>query len=368
MRILYLTPEFGGQTGGIGTSLATLATGLQRLGHEISVITRSPVAEECWRGELDVRALPCSAGHFARWVFRSRAAILGSLVNADVIHAPEWGAVGSLVPRRAGPLVTRLDTPSWMVRELSGRTDANARERLVEIAERVQARRSKLILAPSAAIAAAVTNKWRLDPQRVRYLPNPIDLSQFRALRLGDVVDRAGIVFLGRVEPRKGLHDVAHTLAKVSARQNTMVTAIGSGHDSLLAAEITRTFELHGGAIEFTGPLRHGDAMARLSTAKVLVIPSRWENAPVVALEGMALGIPIVANCVGGLVDIVSHGRTGFLLPVDDAAAWVHCLERLISDEALNQRLSDNARFAVQKYDVSTVARNVERLYLEAAG
>jgi glycosyltransferase involved in cell wall biosynthesis len=84
--------------------------------------------------------------------------------------------------------------------------------------------------------------------------------------------------------------------------------------------------------------------------AHVLVVPSSYEGFGIVYLEGMGFGLPAIATTAGAAGEIITHGRDGYLIEPDDAAALAGYLHELATDRKLLLRLSLNAmkRFSVQ--------------------
>jgi glycosyltransferase involved in cell wall biosynthesis len=98
--------------------------------------------------------------------------------------------------------------------------------------------------------------------------------------------------------------------------------------------------------------------------ASVLALSSLREGLPNVVLEGMASGLPVVATAVGGVAEVVEHGRSGLLSPASDAAGLAASLVRLLSDEDQRARMATRARsVAEREYSMAVmVARHEELL------
>jgi glycosyltransferase involved in cell wall biosynthesis len=153
----------------------------------------------------------------------------------------------------------------------------------------------------------------------------------------GDLV--AGIVTVLR--PGKG-HDVA--LAAVSAlRERFPRLRLLVAGDGPAAPEVRRLAASLAGAAILTG--HRADVMAVLDALDVLVHPSRADALPTVLLEAMAAGVPVVATAVGGIPEIVEHGRTGILLdPAVGGSELAAALAPLLADAGLRHRLAGESR------------------------
>ena len=101
-------------------------------------------------------------------------------------------------------------------------------------------------------------------------------------------------------------------------------------------------------------------------TFDVLAVPSFTEGFPLVIVEAMLAGIPVVASAVGGIPEIVVDGDTGLLVPPHDAPALADALRRLLGDPDLRQAMAARCRqVALAQYTAATMAAHFETLYRE---
>jgi glycosyltransferase involved in cell wall biosynthesis len=135
----------------------------------------------------------------------------------------------------------------------------------------------------------------------------------------------------------------------------------GEGH---LRPELeARIAELEvGDIVSLPGNLHDlGDVMA---AADLLAMPSLWEGLPMVLLEAMARGLPVVGTRINGLVDIITEGREGLLVEVDDSAALAGAIGKLGADTARRLEMGLAARALVnEKFDFRRVYDDLCRVY-----
>ena len=101
----------------------------------------------------------------------------------------------------------------------------------------------------------------------------------------------------------------------------------------------------------------------------LLALPPLQETAPVVILEAMAAGKPVVATDVGGVRDLIEDGRTGYVVPASDPSAMADRIRRLLSDEHARVEMGRQARLAAaRRFRRDAVADRYRAIYLEVAG
>jgi glycosyltransferase involved in cell wall biosynthesis len=98
------------------------------------------------------------------------------------------------------------------------------------------------------------------------------------------------------------------------------------------------------------------------------VLPSEREGMPLVLLEALAMGLPIVATDVPGNRDLVSDGQNGLLVPLGDAAALRQALLSVTTDPERYRRMSETSRRLAERYSWQAVSAEFEQIYAQAAG
>jgi glycosyltransferase involved in cell wall biosynthesis len=197
-------------------------------------------------------------------------------------------------------------------------------------------------------------------------VPNAIDVDRFRPREGPRAPGPVRALTVAGLTEIKRVDVLLEALALIAARPGAPRIELDLVGDGPLAEPLRAQAAELGVAVRFHG-FQPGPAVARLMRdADVLVLPSRWENLPVVLLEAMASGIPSVASRVGGVPEIVDAG-TGATVPAQDAGA--------LADALLNVagRLDDfdpaalHAR-AAARYGFDAVARRWLELYAATRG
>ena len=353
-----------------------MAPALAQLGHDVCVVTRgehASVVEE--NGVRIVRLVQrwFPEPRVERLISRRAFAAATDAFRPDVAQAAEWEASGWWITRAGDvPLVTRLATPTYIVEELN--RGAPARETaFVRRLERDQTRRSAAILAPTRALADRVARDWKLERPAIHVVPNPVAGDEVRRLGATEVDERLPlpyIAFVGRLERRKGILELGKALGAVLPR-HPHLHAVIVGRDAgesggAVMEEFAADVGLVSDRVQLLGELPRERVLPIMERATLLVLPSRWENFANVALEGLALGKPLIATRVGGFTEFLEHDVNAWLVPPGDAPALATELDRRLSDPEGLDRVGASARTSATQFDVGKIATRLITVYEEA--
>ena len=160
--------------------------------------------------------------------------------------------------------------------------------------------------------------------------------------------EHRGIVSVGRLNAQKNHAMLIRAFAALGPAEDTL-TVYGEGPLRVELESLIRQLGLEGRVLL---PGQVSDIPAAIRGAKVFVLPSDFEGMPNALLEAMALGLPCIAtDCpCGGPAMVVREGENGLLIPVGDESALTERLARLLGDEALRTRLSENARRTAESF------------------
>jgi D-inositol-3-phosphate glycosyltransferase len=184
-----------------------------------------------------------------------------------------------------------------------------------------------------------------------------------RALGLG-----AGplLLFVGRIQPLKGL-DVAIRALAALGRADARLLVVGGSSGAGGDVEVERIRALIdelgvGSQVSFSPPQPHHLLSSYYRAADVVLVPSRSESFGLVALEAAACGVPVVASGVGGLLTLVDHGRTGFLVPDRDPDHFAAHVAHLLDDPDDAARMSRVAAERARRYTWGFAAARLRRV------
>jgi glycosyltransferase involved in cell wall biosynthesis len=314
VRILHVIQELG--TGGAERIVLTLARGAQDAGHEVAVVAApGPLADELNAERFDlpfVRRRP--------WRVPGAASAVRKAVREwrpDLVHAHNPGiAVAVRFGSRTPGLVSVHGVPEadWPAAVRALRL---SRLPAVACGPGVEAALAEHSLEPLATI-----------PNAVGPAPPPTALGH----------DGLVVLSVGRLVESKNHQLVIRALAGLP---DTVLEIAGDGS---LREELERVAERAGVSdrVRFLG--ERPDARALMGAADAVVLASRAEGLPLVALEALASGTPLVATAVRGLRELLTDGENALLVPPEDPDALAAALRRVLSDVDLAARLGEAGR------------------------
>ena len=219
-----------------------------------------------------------------------------------------------------------------------------------------------LIVATSQGVARDLTGAFGVDPDRIRVIPNPVDLDRVRAAR-GEAVDERLlppgdgplIVAAGRLADAKNYPLMIESFAALRQRLPARLCILGQGElegqlRQLIAARgLTDSVRLAGFQ---SNPWKY------IARADVFLLTSRYEGFGNVLIEAMACGVPVVATVSPGTADIVRDGVDGLLIATHTPRAIADALMRVLGDADYRAELRSNAKTSAKRFGLpDAVAR-----------
>jgi glycosyltransferase involved in cell wall biosynthesis len=312
----------------------------------------------------------------ARWDPRSVARLrrLGASGLFAVVHSQ--GARADFLARLALLGVDGVALVSTVQMPVDGFDVGPVRRRLYGALDGVGRGRVDRFVVVSAALHRRLVAGWRLPPERVRLIPNGVDVPDDVA---ADAADRAArrrslgvdpaaplVGAVGRLVWQKGFDTLVEAMPAVLARRpETRLVVVGDGPERGRLERLARDRGV-AGAVAFAG--FRADLPALLAAFDVLAAPSRREGAPLVTLEAMARGVPVVASAIPALAEQVRDGVEGLLVDADSPAALARALVRVLADRSLAARLGAAGRERVRAdFDARDMVARTLALYEEVA-
>jgi glycosyltransferase involved in cell wall biosynthesis len=222
-------------------------------------------------------------------------------------------------------------------------------------------RRAVRVLAAHVAVgdrvARAVEDELHLPPGRVETIYNgvpDVDVTPAEIPRQGVTI---GVV-AASLSPRKGVDVLLRAIAPLV---DTSLVIVGDGPDAPMLRELAHSLGLDD-RVDWVG--RSDRPRSYIAAVDILAVPSREEALPLVILEAMLAGRPVVASAVGSVDEAVIDGATGRLVAPDDPTALRDALGALVADSEMRDRMGERGRErAVEQFSIGAMARAYEALY-----
>lgn len=337
LDIAFLDSWRTGAWDGSGTAvgISGLRHGLETLGHRVEVL-RPPAGP--------ARSSHGLAGRLAyNWRLPRRLHDLGG--KADLIVGFDLDGVrwSRRRPRNAPPyLVSLKGIADDEARFAASRSEA-LHLRLLGALERRNARGADRVLVPSRYSEAVAKDRYGIDPDRIRVVPEAVDTTPFEALRRTRPPrpEAPTVLSVARQYPRKDTATLLRALPLVRERiPEVRLRIIGGGPELPRLLALARELRL-GRSVAFEGAVPDDAEVHRAYfEAHVFCLPSRQEGFGIVFVEAMAAGLPIVAARAGAVPEVVEEGTTGLLVPPRSPEPLADALIRLLEDDAERERLA----------------------------
>ena len=370
MRVGIFSPSYPGVngTGGIPVYTQSLATGLVQLGHEAHVLIHdSERAGTSFTVDgVELHAIrPRYARVVSRWLRGVRESVETSVAalrlcrrfGLDVFEFPNFDGMGAAFEplahygRRGPPVVVRLHTSLAECLAIEGRPLAVA-DRFEVWRERVQCRRADALTVSTAAHRRHMAEELGVPEERIALLPLGLpDTARPEARMPRPRGTPPSIVYVGRLEPRKGVIDLLTAVPAVLGRvpdarfifvgADRPLAPGGMTHAAWLAKNLPPSAQ---GSVELRGFVDDATREHVVETADVFVAPSLYESFGLIFLEAMRLAVPVVGTTAGGIPEVVEDGQNGLLVPPRSPDRIADALVRLLTDEPLRLRLAAEGR------------------------
>jgi D-inositol-3-phosphate glycosyltransferase len=388
-----LEPMGGKKTGGMNVYIRNLAQEFGRRGLSVDIFTRrtgtEPSQIDYSLGE-NVRVIYIEAGglrplnpddifpHLSEFVAGVIAFAMEQNLAYDLIYSHYWlsGWVANCLKIAWGiPFVQMFHTLGLMKNRvatgsLSPLQRIQTEMKIVEWADRV--------IAATPAEQSQLLWLYRANRRKISVISPGVDLSQFYPVSVRHARSRLKIpsdvlmfLFVGRLEPLKGVDTVLEALSLIRRQQADLFrqmrfVIVGGSPADTTDTEMQRLKSMVDALdlksnVQFIGAKNQTQLLDYYAAATAVVMPSDYESFGMVALEAMAVGTPVIASNVGGLAYLVKDGITGYLVPTRDPQILAQRMIELVKQPAQQMRIAASA--LAQEYAWSITADELLKLF-----
>lgn len=380
MKILQVVPFYPPKIGGVENHVYELVQGLQRHGHTVHVVTANQPALNTLENLENQKRLPLLMNISGKWgeipicpsIFRA----LGTL-RPDVVHVhtpPRFFAEcaafyfrfmsSNHIPivvtyhlhnsslKNLGKIIWRLHnrTIQRFVFNIADRVVICNSQEINLMASEFGIPREKLVVIPPGVKCT------KFDPQKVK-----------TKLLRQEGIDRDSIIlYSGRIVEAKGLDFLLQAVRIMLSRfEDFKVVICGSGDYRHVLITLAKELNVSSHVV-FMDPVPANSFPSLLASCDVFVLPSLTESWPISLAEALSMERPVVATRVGGVTEIVRHGKTGLIVEPRNASALANAIVQLLTDRSFATRLAkEGKKFVISNFNSSLIIRKFMDLYKE---
>jgi len=396
MKALFYTREFPPYVyGGAGVHVEYLAEELAKL---INVEVRCFGDQNVNNENLSVKGFPYDNPVFDKSNDKLKA-VLKTLstciemnadeIDADIVHCHTWYAhFAGIVAKLCYGIPLVITTHSleplrpWKREQLGNGYDASSwiEKTAIEMAD--------ALIAVSKETKEDVLKHFNVDESKIKVIYNGINLQEYVVTNETSTLDVYGIdkskpyvLFVGRITKQKGIIHLVNAIKYIDA-DTQIVLCAGAPDTPEIAKEMQDSVDevkkTRDNVIWIAEMLPKKDVIQLYSHADVFCCPSIYEPFGIINIEAMACKTAVVASAVGGIKEVVVHGETGLLIPLEQqneapfepvnpdkfSRDLADGINKLINDKELREKMAINSRKRVEDYfDWIAIAKQVEDLY-----
>jgi len=364
MKIAILTPYFlPDNVGGSEVAAYNIAKYLALHNHQVHVVTSSSkgLPKQSIESNFFVHRVNVIKGRFIHLISYAFSSIIMLLkINPDVIH------VQSTASGISAMLINNIKKSPYIV---------YCQGSDVYLPWFLKKEISTFVFGKASSILA-LTNDMKLKIQDIYntdvvVLPNGVDLLKFLDVGNFNVRNALNIqptehllLFVGRLHQIKGLEYLVKAMKLILLRHpNTKLAIIGEGKEKQNIINCIMEHKLENNII-LVGHIPHAQIPIYMLSSDVFILPSLSEGLPLVCLEAMAAGLPIIATRVGGLPEIIEEGINGFLVDPGKPEQIAESLCVLLDNKELRYYISKQNKKKVNVYSWESIVTRLERIYI----
>lgn len=386
MKILMLSWEYPPRiVGGIARVVHDLSKRLIKDGHDVYVITYREGDAPAYEDDKGVQVYRIdnymiSPNNFIDWVMQMNFnmiakanELIASGIKFDVVHAHDW-----LVAYSAKTIKSSYNIPlvSTIHAHEAGRNNGihDEVQRYINDTEWLLTYESSEVIVNSNFMKGELQRTFNLPFDKINVIPNGINMTAFNGVekdyefRRNYAMDNEKIIlFMGRLVNEKGIQHLIDAMPKVLANYHDAKLVIAGKGGMLDELKAKVNYLGIQNKVYFAGYLNAKQVAKMYKCADLAVFPSTYEPFGVVTLEAMLAGIPTVVSDIGGLNEIVEHGKNGMKSYAGNANSIADSILSLLYNPELCDRVVKNAKIKVKnEYNWNKIAQDTHFAYQKA--
>ncbi len=211
------------------------------------------------------------------------------------------------------------------------------KRKIVYLIEKIVYKESDKIILSSKKDKKFIIERFKINPKKIEVIPNYVDTRLFKPLN----TKKAGVIFVGRLDPEKNLFNLIEAVSETSNK----LVIIGSG---TLEENLKNFAEEKKAQVEFRKNIPNEKLPQELNKSEIFILPSFYEGCPKTLLEAMSCGLSCIGTGVKGIKEIISHKENGYLCRTD-ASSIRKAISGVIERKNLRKRINKNARETISR-------------------
>jgi glycogen(starch) synthase len=397
MKIAFISYEYPPDTahGGIATYIHQVSQLLSHRGHQVEVFASSPYREGTTSENFVlVHRICCDSPE----VFRNQVVDIFTerhkAIGFEVIEGPETLAPAHKIIEEIPDiaLVVKLHTPKCLIDSLmrSAIPPLIKARRILKRTlkgqnplkiwhydpkfdlERLHTLDADEVVILTQGMMEKVAEPWGIPSEKVSYIPNPYVPNE-TLLNIPIETHTNIVTFLGRLESRKGVVDLAEAIPMVLKKcPDARFRFVGKSGQALgrkmpMRQYLENKLRRYRKSVEFINGVMLEEVPTILATTDICIFPSHWENFPYVCLEAMAAGRGIVGSSAGGMAEMLKYGEAGKLVLPNHPSQIANAIITLFNQPPLRMELGRRARQCLlSEYNANRIGELLEASYKRA--
>lgn len=390
MHIVYVSREYqpSRRGGGIATYLKEVAEQFVRMGHQVTVVAASDDTRKKYEETINgVRVIRLAGGDFVipsiestRFYRRFRPSYrfrsyrrrvfktVKSLGQIDVLEVADFGAEALYLEGLGIPFTIRMHTPSLFDRATEGLVPRTLRNFWMYSGMKTELAlisRCRHITSCSESLSHWTVANTEATEEEVKVIYNPVNYQSLSTGKEEYILEQGqtNIVFVGTVCETKGCRELVEAAIAIKDKYPTLHLWL-FGKMGMWADALKKEYQSYEW-IHFYGKIERDLLFSIYQHAALVCLPSWWDNLPMTCIEAMMAGGLVLGSNAGGMSEMLSEGKTGFLVKPKSAKVLADRVDEILSlpEEVLKAIREQAKETAIETYSTENIAQQLLDYY-----
>jgi glycosyltransferase involved in cell wall biosynthesis len=369
VKLLFVISSLGG--GGAEKVLVDLISSLERRKYNILIVVFTE--NTAFRKHLPPHIKVINLKKKSRWDFLKLILKLGKILNkysptiviSSLVYTNILTGLASLLQKRKSVLI--LWEHNYPPKYLSKARLSKIKRFLIQLTYN----KADTVITVSNKIRDCLSEEFKINPSNIKTIYNPIitDILVQKSKKKVEhpffsVKNSKVIISVGRLTEQKRFDLLLKAFSLVRREsEDARLILLGKGHLKKDLQKLTKELNINNW-VDFVG--FKANPYAWMAKADIFVLSSDREGFPVVLIEAMACGVPIIStDCLTGPNELITNNKNGLLIPTGNEDTLAKTILNLLKDEKLRKEFSENGKHRAKDFDIKKVTPKFEELFNE---